>query len=169
LQPGPHPSPLPLLLVPSEAPTAEAARDLVRNVQAALNQTGYYDGPLDGVAGPATRTGILAFERAAGRPQRGEATGEVLAAIRSWQPVRGFVPAPTDGTPPTLPDPEIVAAVQRALALAAYGQIASDGVLGPQTREAIMRFEQDRGLPPTGAISDVLLLELRAAGAMDAE
>ena len=60
-----------------------------------------------------------------------------------------------------------VAAVQRALARAAYGPIRTDGVFGPQTREAIARFQADHGLSATGEISDALLLELRAAGALE--
>jgi peptidoglycan hydrolase-like protein with peptidoglycan-binding domain len=60
-----------------------------------------------------------------------------------------------------------VAAVQRALAISAYGPLREDGILGPDTREAIIRFERDRGLPPTGEVSDRLIMELRAAGALE--
>jgi peptidoglycan hydrolase-like protein with peptidoglycan-binding domain len=59
--------------------------------------------------------------------------------------------------------------VQRALALAAYGPVGVDGFVGPQTREAIMRFQRDHNLPVTGEISDSLVIELRAAGALDEE
>jgi peptidoglycan hydrolase-like protein with peptidoglycan-binding domain len=60
----------------------------------------------------------------------------------------------------------LVASVQSALALSAYGPLNADGVVGPDTREAIMRFQRDHNLPVTGEISDGLVIELRAAGAM---
>jgi len=66
---------------------------------------------------------------------------------------------------PAASDP-LVAAVQNALAVSAYGPITADGVVGPQTREAIMRFQRDHGLPETGEINDGLVVELRAAGAL---
>jgi peptidoglycan hydrolase-like protein with peptidoglycan-binding domain len=59
-----------------------------------------------------------------------------------------------------------IAAVQEALAKAAYGPLHADGFLGRQTREAIMRFQKDHDLPVTGDISDALIVELRAAGAL---
>ena len=64
---------------------------------------------------------------------------------------------------------ERVAVVQDALARSAYGPLTADGVFGPQTRDAILRFQRDHGLPLTGAISDALVVELRAAGAIDTE
>ena len=73
-------------------------------------------------------------------------------------------PAPAAAAPD-----ERVAVVQEALARSAYGPLTADGVFGPRTRDAIIRFQRDHGLPPTGAISDALVVELRAAGAIDSE
>ena len=56
--------------------------------------------------------------------------------------------------------------MQNALALSAYGPLIADGVIGPETRAAIMRFQRDHNLPVTGEISDGLVVELRAIGAM---
>jgi peptidoglycan hydrolase-like protein with peptidoglycan-binding domain len=56
--------------------------------------------------------------------------------------------------------------VQNALAVAAYGPLSTDGVIGPETRDAIKRFQRDHNLPVTGEISDSLVIELRATGAM---
>lgn len=66
---------------------------------------------------------------------------------------------------PPASDP-LVAAVQSALADAAYGPITADGVIGPATRAAIMRFQRDHNLPVTGEISESLMVELRATGAL---
>ena len=81
-------------------------------------------------------------------------------------------PEPATASGPVIaaaePD-ERVAMVQDALARSAYGPLTADGVFGPQTRDAIIRFQRDHGLPLTGAISDALVVELRAAGAIDSE
>ena len=71
--------------------------------------------------------------------------------------------------PPAAAPDKQVAAVQDALAKAAYGPVRADGVFGRQTRDAIVRFQQDHGLPVTGDISDALVVELRAVGALDGE
>ena len=59
--------------------------------------------------------------------------------------------------------------MQHALAISAYGPLRMDGFLGPQTHDAIRRFQQDHGLQPTGEITDALIVELRAAGALTDE
>jgi hypothetical protein len=45
---------------------------------------------------------------------------------------------------------------------------AVDGVAGQRTREAVMRFQRERGLPATGRVSPALLAELRK-GARDSQ
>jgi peptidoglycan hydrolase-like protein with peptidoglycan-binding domain len=153
--------------------------ELVRTVQDALKQIGYYAGPLDGVAGPQTRSAVLAFEADAGLEGRGEASDEVLVAIRAAtrpdlttaavpeMPESAPVIAPAPDAPEKVePDP-LVAAIQDALARSAYGPLIADGVVGPDTREAIKRFQRDHNLPITGEISDALVVELRATGAFD--
>lgn len=53
-----------------------------------------------------------------------------------------------------------VRAVQRVLTAFGYGQIRPTGVMGPDTRDAIRKFERSRKLPVTGDLSDALLREL---------
>ncbi|HWM49177.1 MAG TPA: peptidoglycan-binding domain-containing protein [Xanthobacteraceae bacterium] len=50
--------------------------------------------------------------------------------------------------------------VQRTLSDFGYGPVAATGVYGPETREAIERFERERKLPVTGQVSERLLREL---------
>jgi len=52
--------------------------------------------------------------------------------------------------------------IQKALAKLGYGPIKVDGRGGDATKDAIERFERDRRLPVTGAISDRLVRELNA-------
>jgi peptidoglycan hydrolase-like protein with peptidoglycan-binding domain len=175
MQPRPHPAPLvstrhlEAASPVAEEPKAQRSNDLVLAVQSALRRTGHYGGPLDGLAGPQTREAILAFEAEADRPATGEASLELLAAIKAAKASdTGALEELAVGGQGGQPEPDSrVAAVQHALSIAAYGPLQADGVFGPQTREAILRFQRDHSLTPTGDISDGLMVELRAAGALE--
>jgi peptidoglycan hydrolase-like protein with peptidoglycan-binding domain len=52
---------------------------------------------------------------------------------------------------------ETVRAIQRELRLRGYGPLAGDGRMELPTRAAIMAFEQDQGLAPSGVASERLL------------
>ncbi len=166
LQSGPHPAPRFATGEPAESMEPEEPDMLVIAAQQELKQAGYYSGAVDGLAGPETQAAIILFERAAGRPVTGAASPELLDAILSDP--RSDSPSGKDaGSRAGIADR--VTAVQAALSRAAYGPLPVDGVFGPQTRDAIRRFQADHGLPVTGEISDGLIVELRAAGALDAE
>jgi peptidoglycan hydrolase-like protein with peptidoglycan-binding domain len=68
--------------------------------------------------------------------------------------------------PDFLPDEPVrdprVEALQSVLADLGYAPGRIDGEMGPQTEEAIRRFEADRGMSPTGDVSERLLRELSA-------
>jgi peptidoglycan hydrolase-like protein with peptidoglycan-binding domain len=180
LQTGPHPTPFFATRVAarSEPPKSD---DLVRAVQDALKQVGYYSGPLDGIMGPRTHAAITVFEVKTGRNETGEASWELLKAIENTDrldlaPARlpekpepassaGQRTAADEGPAPA-PD-VLLATIQKALADAAYGPVEADGFMGPRTHDAIMRFQRDHNLPVTGEVSDALVIELRAAGALD--
>ena len=182
LQPGPHPAPF---FVTRARQTGQVGQpdEIVRDVQDALMQVGYYSGPLDGLAGPQTRSAIKAFEAQSGRDATGEASFDLLQAIRAssrpdLSPVATRVASPETqhtpqspsqqvaSAPPTAVPNGVVAAVQGALARSAYGPLAVDGVAGPETRDAIVKFQRDHNLPITGEINDALIIELRADGAL---
>ncbi len=165
LQSGRHPAPLFATRHAPELPARPDAR--VEAVQAALRDVGYYAGPVDGIAGEQTKAAIAAYERKLGWATTGAASRDLLTAIKADASAPPASPeAITIGS--IAPDKQ-VAAVQDALAKAAYGPVRADGVFGRQTHEAIIRFQQDHGLPITGEISDALIVELRAAGALDDE
>ncbi len=52
---------------------------------------------------------------------------------------------------------DVTAQVQEALAQQGYYYGAIDGVLGPETRDAILRFQADHGLATTAAIDEATL------------
>jgi hypothetical protein len=55
-----------------------------------------------------------------------------------------------------------VAAVQRVLTEYGYGQLKPTGTIGSDTQAAILKFERDHKMPPTGQMSDRLVRELTA-------
>jgi peptidoglycan hydrolase-like protein with peptidoglycan-binding domain len=59
----------------------------------------------------------------------------------------------------------LIELVQRHLQDLGYGPGPADGLIGPRTRDALRRFERDRGDEPTGAIDFRLLDQIRAAAA----
>lgn len=62
-----------------------------------------------------------------------------------------------------------VVMVQRALSQYGYGQVKDDGLIGPDTRAAIERFEREQKLPVTGQVNDrvVRLLSTMTGRAID--
>ena len=117
------------------------------------------------------------------RPVEAETRADVKAVEPSPAPASVARVAPQQATPQTtaVPRPPApiqthadpvgdlinstrrVTAVQRALTEFGYGQFKPTGVVGPETRAAIEKFERDRKLPVTGQISDRLLHELSVA------
>ena len=71
-------------------------------------------------------------------------------------------PAPVPAATPHTAAGRRIAAVQRALTEYGYGQLKPSGLIGADTQAAILKFERDRKLPPTGQMSDRLVRELAA-------
>jgi peptidoglycan hydrolase-like protein with peptidoglycan-binding domain len=65
------------------AATTAAPSKLVADVQAELIRRGLYDGSADGVIGSRTTAAILFFQEASGIAQTGEASPELLAALKA--------------------------------------------------------------------------------------
>lgn len=195
LQSGMHPAPLFATrnidtqpqLQPAETVPVQQMSPLVLDLQLELRNQGLYEGPLDGMNGPATERAIRMAERKLGKLETGEPT-EALLAILSLnksapttvpsttpEPVLGTVPVPRAkprqqvgtldndfGAPPVeLPVRDArLANIQRLLADLGYGPLAADGVMGENTSIAIRRFELDRGLPLTGEPSPDVIQRL---------
>ena len=178
LQPGRHPAPLfstreraeePVLPEPGGRRNSLQVQEistLVLDLQMSLRRIGLYEGPLDGLSGPATERAIRAFERKAGQAEKGKANEALLALIllHGDAPQTSFIPVPrakpgVDGSPSRAVPPSEIAdietdphlqKIQKALSDLGYGPLKADGVMGANTTAAIKRFELDRGLPLTG-------------------
>ena len=68
------------------APTASAANGNLGLAQQVLSQLGYYQGPRDGVASPALRMAIAAYQRDQGLPASGAIDGETLNRLAVYAP-----------------------------------------------------------------------------------
>jgi peptidoglycan hydrolase-like protein with peptidoglycan-binding domain len=93
-----------------------------------------------------------------------EANDGLLRSIVAYNPKPANVAAPP--SPPSGPIAKLIApskkvmAIQRALADFGYGQIKPTGLLDPETRAAVEKFERDHRMPVTGQISDRFVREL---------
>ena len=154
------PATMPLPQPRPESGNARSRSDLMRDVQEALASRGYYDGAIDGAAGPRIDQAIRDFEQGERLRVTGEPSETLLAQIRKAGPksdITGSI-APAKSA---AANPQILS-VQRLLARYGYGPVHPSGAADRETREAIERFERDRALPQTGAISAPLLKELAA-------
>src|SRR5262245_49162224 len=142
----------------------------VESVQRELAASGLYSGKVDGVSGQRTKIAIIAYQRSNGLDETGFATPELIEHIRYTRRITEAVNM-TDATPvlPQRPAPlkaaDTVTRVQTGLAELGYEPGAINGQLGQQTRNAILRFERDRGIAPTGDISPTLIVELEKMSA----
>jgi len=179
MQKGPHPAPIsatrPLLqrdATPASRPQAvqalpaadQARLQLIGNIQRELSRKGFYDGPADSIWGAKTDAAARDFVSAAGLKINPEANDGLLRSIVAYNPKPANVAAPP--SPPSGPIAKLIApskkvmAIQRALADFGYGQIKPTGLLDPETRAAVEKFERDHRMPVTGQITDHFVREL---------
>ncbi|MBB99043.1 MAG: peptidoglycan-binding protein [Rhodobacteraceae bacterium] len=189
-QSGRHPAPLvatrdrappPAQVAPATPDRATLqAQKLVRDIQVELRRLHMYEGPLDGLKGPATERGVRAYQRARGLAETGRVDEALMArlALDTGDGVNGpdapplppvppaSVPGASSATPSAAPSTALsperarIVGIQSALAELGYGPIEIDGYAGEQTSNAIRRFELDRGLPINGAITERIATEL---------
>ncbi len=150
---------------PNDAP-ARNMTDLIQNIQRELTVRGYYNGAVDGVQGPRTEQAIRDFQKGKNGHNTLEPSDELLNQIRRV-PVKGDVKgdiitgsinAPLEGERKSLR----ILSLQRALARLGYGPVRLSGSFGPDTKEAIERFERDWMMPVTGLMSENLFTKLAA-------
>ena len=130
-------------------------------VQERLRQVGAYNGRADGVWGPDSQAALERFQQSRGLQVSGQ-LNQATAATLNLNPVELLAARPgvagADSVPAAAAAPGALsrAAVRnvqsRLRALGFYrGQV--DGAWGAGTQAAIERFQQGRGLQPTGQIN----------------
>jgi peptidoglycan hydrolase-like protein with peptidoglycan-binding domain len=150
---------------------------LMRNLQAALAARGLYEGVPDGLFGPRTDAAIRAFQENANLIVDGRPSDALLARIKATPPLARIAARGSDpiagliqgaAIPPSPPNKRLMV-VEQALASLGYGPIKIDGLMDEATRDAITRFERDRSLAETGAMSPRLVRELAAVSGLTLE
>lgn len=141
-------------------PVRRSSAELILDIQRELAAKGYYDGAIDGLAGPRATQAIRKFEQTEGIKVSGEPSEALLERIRragSKSDITGSL-TPADAAPIGWR----IASIQRVLARYGFGPVRINGELDDDTQAALMRFERARGLPPTGRISNRVVHELVA-------
>ncbi|MBU7583473.1 MAG: peptidoglycan-binding protein [Nostoc sp. TH1S01] len=123
----------------------------VRDVQQLLGDLGYYYGAPTGSVGTLTRNAVVQFQRDNKLTADGIIDAQLESAVRQvWvsrysnQPTRVVLSMGAKG--------ENVTAVQKRLSELGYFNRSLDGVFGEYTKSAVLEFQKDYRLNPTGKV-----------------
>lgn len=167
--------------VPTESPTrsnsVSTQSSLVRDVQSALADIGFYKGKIDGIYGTGTKTAIMFFQERAGIIPNGEASYDLLSNLKSIKAVtdvNNTKEATTEiQSVSSLPkvlvfDTETVIRIQTGLR-ENFGDesISVDGVMGNQTKNAIKRFQKRFKLEASGELDNETLQKMLSVGILN--
>lgn len=142
----------------------------LRSVQQVLNDLGLYQGPVDGLTGPQTRTAIENYRRIVGLSSGSDVDGALLRQLGLQAETPAPVRAAAVTSAPVASANGANAAVMRVQGgLRAFGHdsIQIDGVMGKNTRDAIREFQSLFGLKITGEADQELLTKMREIGLAD--
>ena len=124
-------------------------------LQTELQAVGYYDGPIDGIYGPATLDGVKRLQADSDLPETGyvdkataEALDERLAALDLQTTAANLTHT---------------ASVQTALTLTGFWQGPIDGVWTDELTAALQEFQVALGVEPTGVVDAATLAALQQA------
>lgn len=133
--------------------------NLMLEIQRELAGKGFYDGAVDGIAGPRATLAIRNFEKTHGLKVTGEPSEALLEKIRHAL-VKSDITGSIAPAAPVMGSR--IGSAQRMLARYGFGPVRINGELDTDTRAAIRRFEHERDLRPSGEVSDRLMHELAA-------
>ena len=116
---------------------------VVMNLQKLLSDRGFYNGTVDGLMGSQTRTAIIEAQKAYKLPPDGVAGPQTLAALESDT-------AKTTSVSSTTTKSAEVTSLQDLLSKRGFYNGPVDGIMGPQTRLAIVAAQKNYGLTTDG-------------------
>jgi peptidoglycan hydrolase-like protein with peptidoglycan-binding domain len=123
----------------------------VSNLQELLSKRGFYNGAVDGLMGPQTRTAIIAAQKSYGLVTDGIAGTQTLAALESGaSKVSVATKNPEAISSSTKTGDKDVVALQQLLAKRGFYNGAIDGIKGEQTKAAIAAAQKSYGLTTDG-------------------
>ena len=118
----------------------------VMNLQKLLADRGFYSGVVDGVMGSQTRAAIISAQKTYNLTPDGVAGSRTLAALESDGNKTSVTPIST----PSLTKSAEVSNLQELLGRRGFYNGAVDGLMGPQTRLAIVAAQRNYGLVTDG-------------------
>ena len=118
----------------------------VMNLQKLLADRGFYNGVVDGVMGSQTRAAIISAQKTYNLTPDGVAGSRTLAALESDGNKTSVTPIST----PSLTKIAEVSNLQELLGRRGFYNGAVDGLMGPQTRLAIVAAQRNYGLVTDG-------------------
>lgn len=124
----------------------------IGDVQVALTQLGYYEGPINGVESDEFRAAVAAFQTDAGLEPTGELDAATIAAIQEALAEQGLL---LDAS---------ISEVQQVLTELGYYSGPIDGNFTQELSDAIAAFQADLGVEPTGILDAATLRAIYEAG-----
>jgi LysM repeat protein len=145
------------------APPTRAANPQIAGIQVALRAHGLYLGPIDGIAGPATRGAVVAFQRKKGLRVDG------LAGIRT-RVALGPLGRPLLGRRTLTPGAFglDVSVLQFLLTRQGLYDGALDGYFGPETAVSLKKYQRKTGLLPDAVVGPRTLSSFTRRAALPA-
>ena len=143
------------------APVAPSAE--VKYLQSLLAKNGFDPGVIDGVAGASTKNAIIRAQQAFGLTVDGVAGSQTISALESGGT---NLSSKTEAAPTqaTLPSSSTVMNLQKLLADRGFYNGAVDGVMGNQTRAAIVAAQRAYNLTVDGVAGSQTLAALESDG-----
>jgi peptidoglycan hydrolase-like protein with peptidoglycan-binding domain len=143
----------------------------VKYVQSLLSKNGFDPGAIDGVAGASTKNAIIRAQQALGLTPDGVAGSRTIAALENaldkptTQPIAKADPTNTASqAEANLPSSSTVMNLQKLLADRGFYNGAVDGVMGNQTRAAIVSAQRTYNLTADGIAGSQTLAALESDG-----
>ncbi len=160
---------------PAAAAPAVTGDPTVKRVQGVLKDLGFYDGAVDGLTGPNTRSAVEAYQRKVGLTVTGVIDGTLMEQLGATAAVpkpasrpdtaQGLVmKASVETEVQSQATDDRVVRIQAGLKAFGNNDIKLDGVVGAQTKAAIREFQSLFGLPVTGEPDEVVYTKMREIG-----
>jgi len=178
---------------PANKSAGEAILVDTATIQGLLRKLGFYNGPVDGLDGPQTKSAIKSFEKSKYLPERGDITSSLLLLLESaveraasGKQNAGYkksaeqmkldailgnekiyeAPSQSEDNRLAKVDPAIITRVQVGLINYGDRNVNIDGVMGNKTKSAIERFQKRFDLEINGMPSQELVRKLESIGAL---
>jgi len=133
----------------------EAARAYTTALQQSLADAGYYTLAVDGIYGPGTVQAVEDLQSTHGLPVTGTVDKATDAALQADLAAKGALQAEATLTS--------TAALQQTLKLAGYWDGPVDGQWSDELTAALIRFQTDLGVAPSGAVDAATVAAFEAA------